>query len=423
MSAGAEVRAQYEALPYPPRDPADEAKRLCRTWLDDLPMIAHYGFGGRAIGGGGFRVLVAGGGTGDATIFLAEQLRGTGAEVVHLDFSASSLAVARARAAARKLDNIVWIQDSLLSLPRLGLGAFDYINCVGVLHHLEDPDAGLRALLAVLKDGGALGLMLYARAGRTGVYQMQELMRLVCGEADLPARIAATREVLKSAPRTNWFKRAEDLHRDHVEHGDAGLADLFLHPRDRAYGVEEIYRWMSDGHGLHLWFTEVDRGASRYLPALVLGPQRPSFLAAVQAMPLRRQQAIAELLDGSITMHCFYATRAADAPASYDDLACVPFFFHEPVTGADLAALVERNGGRPFVLDHRHTGMRVLVDPGPHGAAILRRIDGRRSFGEIFEGIGASPEALFAGFRPLYEALRAVERVLLRKNERYLAHG
>ena len=37
--------------------------------------------------------LVAGGGTGDATIFLAEQLRHTNARVVHLDLSAASIAI------------------------------------------------------------------------------------------------------------------------------------------------------------------------------------------------------------------------------------------------------------------------------------------------------------------------------------------
>ena len=40
------------------------------------------------------RALVAGGGTGDATIFLAEQLRHTDAQVVHLDMSSASIAIA-----------------------------------------------------------------------------------------------------------------------------------------------------------------------------------------------------------------------------------------------------------------------------------------------------------------------------------------
>ncbi len=138
-----EVRRQYEDLPYPPRDPLDEKTRLIRTWLDELPMINHYCYGGRQTFRDGFRALVAGGGTGDATILLAEQLLGTGAEIVHVDLSAASIDVARRRAGVRGLDNIRWVHESLLGLPALGLGKFDYINCAGVLHHLADPDAGV----------------------------------------------------------------------------------------------------------------------------------------------------------------------------------------------------------------------------------------------------------------------------------------
>jgi hypothetical protein len=56
-----EVREQYERLPYPPCDPEDDNRRLVTTWLDDLPMINHYRFGGEQSFQRGFRVLIAGG--------------------------------------------------------------------------------------------------------------------------------------------------------------------------------------------------------------------------------------------------------------------------------------------------------------------------------------------------------------------------
>ena len=256
-----QVRQQYEELPYPPRDPGAEKGRLVRTWLDDLPMINHYCFAGKQSFRDGFRVLVAGGGTGDATIFLAEQLRDTDAKIVHLDLSQASTNIARQRAQVRDLDNITWLNESLLALPALGLAKFDYINCSGVLHHLADPDAGLCALLTVLKDDGALGIMVYAQYGRTGVYQLQSLMRLLNqNEPDAQRRIANAREVLNSLPPSNWFKRGEaDLYHDHKDLGDAGLYDLLLHAQDRAYTIEEIFAWCSDRHGLHLELTDVGR--------------------------------------------------------------------------------------------------------------------------------------------------------------------
>jgi len=418
-----EVRAQYEALPYPPRNPEDERRELKRTWLDDLPMVNHYGFAGGQRFGAGFRALVAGGGTGDATIFLAEQLREAGAEVVHLDFSAASTAIARRRAEVRGLTNIRWVEASLLDLPGLGLGAFDYINCSGVLHHLADPDAGLRALLGALAEAGALGLMVYGQVGRTGVYQMQELLRLVNGdEPDAAARIDNAKQVLSAAPRTNWFRRGEDLYSEHRE-GDAGLTDFLLHPRDRAYTVGQLFDWLADGHGLHLAFTDIQRGRSSYLPHLQMGPQPPRVLARIRAMALRRQYGIAELLNGRILTHSFYATRSP-AVAPYGDPDMVPLLFHEAVTGAELAEVFAKSRGQPFTLDHRWSGVSATVRPGKAAPSILRKIDGRLSFGEIFARVRkeaafrdgpADDAALFEDFRESYETLNAIDRLLLRR--------
>ncbi|MBK7661566.1 MAG: class I SAM-dependent methyltransferase [Betaproteobacteria bacterium] len=420
-----DVRALYEALPYPPRDPEDERKRLVTTWVDDLPMISHYGFGGRARFDAGFRALVAGGGTGDATIYLAEQLRSTGAEVVHLDFSAASTAIAKRRAQVRGLANIRWVEASLLDLPSLGLGAFDYVNCVGVLHHLADPDAGLEALLASLAPGGAMGLMVYGSAGRAGVYQMRSLLALVNeDEPDPKARIDQARQVLSGVPPSNWFRRGEDLYTDHRT-SDAGLADLLLHPQDRAYSVGELYDWLVDRRGLAIALTDVQRGRSAYVPGLIAGPQPPRVIARIAAMPERRQHEIAELWSGRIQTHSLFATRAP-AAAPYGDAAFVPYLFHEPVTGPELAKVFARSRGQPFVLDHQWSGVSVRVTPGPHVPAILERIDGKRTFGEIFAQVRALPafrgpapddEVLFAEFREAYEVLNAIDRLLLRHED------
>jgi 2-polyprenyl-3-methyl-5-hydroxy-6-metoxy-1,4-benzoquinol methylase len=94
-------------------------------------------FGARRARATPLRALIAGGGTGDATIMLAQQLARAGrpGTVTWLDRSAAALRIAQARAAARRLSNIDWQQRSLLELPGSGLGPFDYIDCCGVLHH------------------------------------------------------------------------------------------------------------------------------------------------------------------------------------------------------------------------------------------------------------------------------------------------
>ena len=141
------VRDQYEAYPYPARDPRDEAKRLITGSPSRLAEVNHYVFGGRMDFAKPLRGLVAGGGTGDATVMIAQQSADAGcpAEIVHLEPSDASRKVAEARIAARKLGGVRFAGMSLLDLPGSDLGPFDYIDCCGVLHHLDDPAAGLKA--------------------------------------------------------------------------------------------------------------------------------------------------------------------------------------------------------------------------------------------------------------------------------------
>ena len=438
------VRSQYEALPYPPCNPEDDRTRLVQTWLEDLPMINHYCFAGKQSFKNSFRALVAGGGTGDASIFLAEQLRDTNAQIVHLDMSAASMAIAQSRANIRGLSNITWVHDSLLNLPALGLGEFDYINCSGVLHHLADPDAGFNALRSVLKPNGkgncsnagagAIGLMVYATAGRTAVYQTQALMRLV-NQASLQGRdaqrdIARTKDILASLPASNWFVRSQELHHDqHM--GDAGIYDLLLHSQDRSYSVGELFDWLEHntgsgplaGHCMHLTFSDVQRGRSPYLPHMVLGSKPPAMAAQLRALPVRQQYEMAELMIGNIITHSLYATQSADCTAPYGDAGYIPFFYHEPLTGAAAAQVFDTNRGKPFRLHHQHSGVSVMVDPGRYGAKILALIDGEKTFAEIFNhfradwtGQAAAPDdaALFADFADTYNTLNALERLLLR---------
>src|ERR1043165_8755782 len=237
-----DVRAQYEALPYPPRDPRDEGIRLITGPRSHILEINHYLFSGRLNFMRPFRALVAGGGTGDACIMLAQQLvdRRCPGEVVYLDISTASRHICEGRAKARGLRNIQFMTGSLLDLPTMPIGQFDYIDCTGVLHHLPDPAAGMRALASVLHPDGGMGVMLYGEYGRSGVYPLQEILRTLAPPSmALEDRIAMTKRLIRFLPTTNLFRRNPYLN-DHVTGGDAGLYDLLLHSCDRAFTVPDI---------------------------------------------------------------------------------------------------------------------------------------------------------------------------------------
>ncbi len=402
-----EVRAQYEAYPYPARDPRDEAKRLITGSPSNLAEINHYLFVGRRDFAAPFRALVAGGGTGDATIMLAQQLADAGGagEVVYLDISGAARHVAEARARARGLSNLTFLTGALADLPAMGLPPFDYIDCCGVLHHLEDPPAGLRALTQVLAEDGGMGLMVYGRYGRRGVYETQEVLRTLGADLPLAERLRLARRLLAALPASNWLKRNPFLG-DH-RRSDAELVDLLLHPRDRAYRVAELTEMVA-GAGLRLAaFIE----PARYEPGSYL--KDPALLKRLAALAPLERAAMAEALAGNLKTHVVYVTRArVETRARPDSAAAVPLL--RELDGPALAKSVAGD----LVLKANFDGLALSFALPRLAPAILARVDGRASLGEIHAALRtADPqldwERFKAQFDQLYAALNGVNRLLI----------
>ena len=414
MSRDDAVHTQYEGYPYPARDPADEAKRLVTGSPSHLAEVNHYLFAGaRRFGAGAppFRALIAGGGTGDGAIMLAQQLSDAGGvgEIVHLDLSQASSDIAKARAKARKLGNIRFVIGSLLDLADLdlGLGTFDYIDCCGVLHHLADPAAGLRALAAVLADDGGMGLMVYGTYGRTGVYPAQDALKMLAGGDDDTRRLAIARTLLADLPETNWLKHNPWL-ADHLHGDDAGLYDLLLHARDRAYTVSETFG-LADAAGLAITgFIE----PARYDPTTYL--QDEGLAARAAARPWRDRCALAELLAGSIKRHvCYVAKKSAEGRVA------------QPDSGAMIPLLREGDAGQMAqgMAATRRTsadleGLSVSHPVDRLAPAILSRVDGVRTLAEIHAAMTGNTEwdEFKTVFGALYAILNGINVMLLRRD-------
>jgi len=412
VSAPDPVRAQYEAYPYPPRDPRDEAKRLVEGSPSHLAEVVHHVLGGAFDPARPFRALVAGGGTGDAAIMLAQHLADAGAtraEVTYLDWSTGSRRIAEARAAARGLANLRFVTGSLLELGALGLGVFDYVDCCGVLHHLEDPDAGLASLARATAPHGGMGIMLYAPLGRTGVYPMQEALRALDAGEPPAERIAFARRLLAQLPATNWLKRNPFM-TDHIVEGDPGLHDLLLHARDRAYSVDQVHDFVARA-GLRL---VAFAPPARYEPRHYLSDAQ--LLRRAEALAPRARQALAENLAGNIGRHAFYvvhASNAVEAPRP-DSLDLVPVPAN--VDMAQLARSVGTSGAISATVD----GLPFRLKLPRLAGAILARVDGRARLREIHAALQARDarldEATFLSqFAQAFESLHALGKLMLRR--------
>lgn len=109
------------------------------------------------------RILVAGCGTGLQLFQTATRF--IDGHVTAIDLSLASLSYARRQCAAAGLDNIDFYQADITRLGEIDQ-RFDIIESVGVLHHLEDPEAGWRVLTGLLKPGGVMLIGLYSAHAR-----------------------------------------------------------------------------------------------------------------------------------------------------------------------------------------------------------------------------------------------------------------
>jgi SAM-dependent methyltransferase len=382
------LAGQYEAYPYPRRDPRDEAKRLIVGSPSHIREIDYWIFGAARPAHRPLNALIAGGGTGDATIMLAQQMHTEG------------------RAQTRKLSNIAWEQRSLLDLPGSGLGPFDYIDCCGVLHHLPDPAEGLRALLSVLAPGGGMGLMVYAPHGRTGVYMMQDALRRLAPLDETPQqRLDVARRVMKHLPETQWLRHNRNFD-DHINGGDAGLYDLLLNPRDRAYTVPDLASLL-DAAGLRVtcWIEPV-----RYDPFPMLPD--PKLRARLERMDSTERAALAEALAGNMAVHMLYCVRASDPIQRPDPNAETAVPVCREVDGKALADGIRPDGTLSVTFD----GLRVPIALPTLAVAILPLIDGQRSVGDIAAVLaarGIKPDAFRKAWSQTFTALERINRVLL----------
>ncbi len=117
------------------------------------------------------RILVAGCGTGQHSMLTGGRYRP--AQVTAVDLSLPSLAYAVRKSRECGLTNIDFFQGDLLDVGHLSQ-QFDLIESQGVLHHMEDPMRGWKALVDVLRPGGLMKIGLYSRRARKTIFDLRD---------------------------------------------------------------------------------------------------------------------------------------------------------------------------------------------------------------------------------------------------------
>jgi SAM-dependent methyltransferase len=153
-----------------------------------------------------------------------------------IDLSAPSLAYAARQSRELGLAHVSFARGDLLELVDR---TFDVVVSAGVLHHLDDPLAGLRALRDLTAPGGVMLIALYSTLARRELVPARAFAtrgQFGVSPAEL-RRYRADVLALPSSPDTSW--RDGLLRRDDF-YSLSMLRDLIFHVRETCFTVARI---------------------------------------------------------------------------------------------------------------------------------------------------------------------------------------
>lgn len=176
-------------------------------------------------------VIDVGTGTGMLSAYLSLRRE----KVWGIDFSDASLN--KARGLKEKLNLQSLTLGKVNVLDGQGVRAiperFDYLLCLGVLHHTADPYQGFQNILHLVKPGGLIAIGLYNKPGRF-------LLKI---------RIWLAKTIFKNNQKVkDWFIKLQIGETDDKEKVRGWWNDQYLHPRESTHTVGEVLRWFKDNN-------------------------------------------------------------------------------------------------------------------------------------------------------------------------------
>ncbi|HKY29042.1 MAG TPA: class I SAM-dependent methyltransferase [Pyrinomonadaceae bacterium] len=326
-------------------------------------------------------VLVAGCGTWQSA---KEAISHPGARVVGIDVSPTSLE--HTEKLKRKYD-LTHLETRQLPVENIGEldQSFDLIICTGVLHHLVDPDAGLRALRSVLKPEGAMFLMVYAPYGRAGVYMIREYCnRLGIGTSQ--QEINDLTSVLKEMPAHNLLLSTLRGSMDSLT-ADF-LVDAVMNPRDKAYSVPQLFDFIERNDlKFDRWYWQAP-----YLPQCG-AIATTAHADRLTRLPEREQYTLMELWRGLMTNHYVLVQRDGGLEVRFDDER---YFRYVPIRRSWTVVIGQGlpDGVAAALLNQTHPFEDLILFIDAQEKRMFEAIDGRRSISEIVDKVkeeGPSP--------------------------------
>ena len=235
-SVSKKVREQYEEHPYPRWRYTD--KYLPSNFLSLLtneikPNKIEYS--NKFVNP---NVLIAGCGTGKH-IAIAE--RYLNANILGVDLSLTSLAYAKRKTEESGFKNIEFLHADILQLRNLNR-KFDVIECIGTLHHMKDPLAGLKVLLDLLEPHGFLKLGLYSEISRQHIVKAKEFIKNKKFKNTIED-IRNCRELIANEKKDPLLQK---VFHGYNFYSTSSVRDLMFHVQEHRFTIPEISKMLKN---------------------------------------------------------------------------------------------------------------------------------------------------------------------------------
>jgi SAM-dependent methyltransferase len=365
------VARQYKDWVYP--QPIQDISEFVRRVYDlSDPSLFRRKLWPRKIEPDNLSILIAGCGANQAAHYA---FTNPNSQVLGIDVSDSSLGHEAYLKQKHRLDNLELLHMSLGEIGSLGR-SYDLIVCTGVLHHLPDPDAGLRCLRDVLKPHGVISIMLYGSFPRVGVYMLQEVFRLLGLKQNVEG-IGVVKRAIDILPKSHYLNVYRQIAPDLGY--DSGLVDTFLHPVDRAFTVPQILKFAADNDlTLQSWLDN-----QKYsLSATIVDPHNPVRKLA-ETLSVANQWEIVELMGQSLARHNFLLCHPEKDKRDYilsfsgdEWLDYIPSRRHPLKV---LATSDRARASRPLVMSRLSHSVALET----FEAALFEQVDGNRTIRDI----------------------------------------
>ncbi len=239
------VRVQYEENPYPRWRYANIAPKnnfltVLNNNISPNKIISNNDNVKRDI-------LIAGCGTGQQ---LVSKTSYQNADILAVDLSLSSLSFAKRKLEELNHTNVKFLHGDILNLNCLNK-KFSVIECVGVLHHLKDPEEGLKILLSILEPNGYLKLGLYSEFARNHIVETREFIQKQNIDSSI-SNIRRIREMIKKDKKNTSFQK---LNYNYDFYSTSNVRDLIFHVQERRYNLPQITRLLRKYNLKFLGFT------------------------------------------------------------------------------------------------------------------------------------------------------------------------